>query len=155
MDSRVIEETRLSQPSVHPKDAAWNLLLQSASTRTREPSNQITRSNNPPANTVSRRMSDDVTRSTSNGIARKSVPSVMDKCDGLEAFLMLRSKMTMSTGVKRSLNEETEGAPHRKKSENNYMYNLHSYIYPLVPIVTILLIPPSVTSTSNYVFCVS
>ena len=48
---------------------------------------------------------------------------MMDKCDGLEAFLMLRSKMSMSTGVKRSLNEETEGAPHRKKGETN----LHTY----------------------------
>ncbi len=47
----------------------------------------------------------------------------MDVTEGLDAFLMLRSNVGVTTGVKRSQSTEPEGAPHSKKGValNNYV----------------------------------
>ena len=104
---------------IHPKDAAWNLLLQSTSAKTQQlpPTHKMSDLYKPLHSAFNRLHPTQTGKRNLTTLERGVAPIERDCGGGLDAFMMLRSSVGVAggCGVKRVCGEETGDGPSRKK----------------------------------------
>ena len=104
---------------IHPKDAAWNLLLQSTSAKTQQllPTHKMSELFKPLHSVFNRLHPSQTGKRNMVALERGVAPLERDCGGGLDTFMMLRSSVGVAggCGVKRVCGEETGEGPLRKK----------------------------------------